>query len=289
MPDPSITTNRPNEAETNIAALVAAQALARPVNVGNHIHAAVIPAGYALQHFEKLCEEPSRERGNFAVLTADAFNRTVQLYRDREVDGSAAHPLPIFFGRSGTSAKVEAVLNPDSWRDFTVTLAQRLSQPFLDWYQKNTVPQTQRAFALFLEERTAHVVKPEGASLLELARKFKANVSVRYQSCIEQENGDASLEFLQTTEAGSAGAKSRMKVPNFITLLLPVWHGGEPVKFEARFGYAIGDDGKLALSFEILGLEELLSSELRKIVETIGKAHARSVIIEGNNALVPPL
>jgi uncharacterized protein YfdQ (DUF2303 family) len=266
-----------------LAALVAAEQLSRPIVIEGIPHA-IVPEGYSLENLERVRAEPKRTRGNFAVVTGDAFNRTVCLLRK-----GAGRPLPIFFGRSGTEATVTAVLNFDDWRDLTVTLAQKLSDPFREWYGKNGAAQAQRAFALFLEERTAHVVKPDGAALLELARKFKANVSVRYQSVIEQENGDNSLEFIQTTEAGSAGAKSRMKVPNFITLLMPVWHGGEPVKFEARFGYSISDDGKLALSFEILNLSELLSTELRKIVEKIGREHAASVIIEGANSSVPSL
>lgn len=275
------------ESENNpalIAALVAANSLARPVTVGNNIPAAVVPENYSVNVLEKLLAQPSRTRGDFPVKSADAFNRAVALVRS-----DVSKPLPIFFGRSNTTATVQAVLNFDTWRDLTVTLSQRLSDPFLEWYQKNAIAQPQRAFAMFLEERTHHVVKPDGASLLELSRKFKANVQVRYQSFVEDQNGDGSLEFLQTSEAGSAGAKSRMKVPNFIDLQLPVWHGGEPVKFTARFGYSIGDDGKLSLTFEILNLNELLTTELRKIVEKIGKEHAKSVIIEGSNSAIAAL
>lgn len=273
-----------------VAALVAAQSLARPVTVGNAVPAAVVPDDCAVELLEKTLAAPTRTRGNFPVATGEAFNRAVKLLRGETKGGREILPeLPIFFGRSDTNAVVQAVLNFTDWRDLLVTLSQKLSDPFLDWYRLNNQAQGQKKFALFLEERTAHVVKPEGAALLELAKKFKANVSVRYQSIVDDQNGDASLEFLQTSDAGSAGAKSRMKVPNFITLFLPVWHGGEPVKIEARFGYAISDDGKLALTFEILRLNELLTEELRKIVEAIGKAHVNSIVIEGANALVPNL
>lgn len=279
-----------NKAQTEIAALVAAQTLARPMIVGNAVPSAIVPANYVFTNLEKLVESPTRLRGQFNVLTAEAFKATVGLYRPEspvadEIDGA----LPIFFNRSGTSAKVDAILNFYGWRDHKVTLAQGLSQPFLDWYRLNSLPQPQRKFALFLEERTQHVVKPEGASLLELCRKFKATVTVRFQSVVENENGDNSLEYIQGSEAGTAGAKQRMKVPERITLFMPVWNGGEPVKFEARFGYSIDDGGKLALSFEILNLEELLTNELRKIVANIAKSLAGAVIIEGENAAVPAL
>lgn len=280
-----------NKAQTEIAALVAAETLARPMIVGNAVPAAVVPANYTFTSLERLVAAPTRLRGQFNVLTAEAFKSTVGLYRPEgavsleQIFGS----LPIFFNRSGTSAKVEAILNFYEWRDHKVTLAQGLSQPFLDWYRLNSQPQPQRKFALFLEERAQHVVKPEGASLLELCRKFKATVTVRFQSVVENENGDNSLEYIQGSEAGTAGAKQRMKVPERITLFMPVWNGGEPVKFEARFGYSIDDGGKLALSFEILNLEELLTNELRKIVANIAKSLAGSVIIEGENAAVPAL
>ena len=270
-----------------VAALVAAQTLGHAKIIGNNVPAAVLPNDYTLKLLEGTLAVPTRTRGNFSVQTAQAFTRTIHLLRGIVQSNTPA--LPIFFSRSSTTAQVQAVLNFDNWRDLAVTLTQGLSLPFLDWYRLNGRAQTQRAFALFLEERTAHVVKPEGAALLELARKFKANVSVRYQSVIDAENGDNALEFIQTTEAGTASAKGRMKVPNFITLGLPVWHGGEPVKLEARFGYTIGDEGKLALTFEILRLEELLAEELRKIVEAIARELVKSVVIEGSNCEVPEL
>lgn len=275
---------KPTPAAVTIAALVAAEQLARPVAI-NAIPHAIVPEGYYLTNLEGRLSSPARARGNFGVVTGEAFNRAVKLLREQ----NPTDKLPIFFGRSSTEATVQAVLNFSAWRDLTVTLAQKLSDPFLDWFRLNGAPQAQRGFALFLEERTAHVVRPEGAALLELARKFKANVQVRYQSFVEDQNGDGSLEFIQSTEAGSASAKSRMKVPSFITLCLPVWNGGDPVKFEARFSYGIGPEGKLALSIEILRLNELLTDELRKIVEKIGKEHPDSLIIEGGNATVPAL
>jgi uncharacterized protein YfdQ (DUF2303 family) len=267
-----------------ISAFVASSNLARPIEIATIPHA-IVPEGYELANLERVLPQPKRTRGDFPVVTAEAFNRTVKLLRGTAPAGR----LPIFFGRQDTSARVQAVLNFGDWRDLTVTLAQKLSEPFMEWYRLNTRPQTQRAFALFLEERTSHVVKPEGASLLELCRKFKATVTVRFQSHVDDANGDGSLEYLQTSEAGSAAAKQRMKVPSFITLFLPVWHGGAPVKFDARFGYSISDDGKLSLTFEILRLNELLAEELRKIVEAIGQEHPASVVIEGSNASVPNL
>lgn len=272
-----------DNSENLVPALVAGNQLGRPVKIEG-VPFAIIPETYCLRDLEKTLPAPHRERGDFRVATAEAFNATVSLLR--RVDPER---LPIFYSRGGTTATVKAVLNFYSWRDLTVTLTQELSTPFLDWYRLSTVSQPQRKFALFLEERTEHVVKPDGAALLELARKFKANVAVRFQSCIEQENGDASLEFIQTTDAGSAGAKGRMKVPNFITLFMPVWHGGAPVKFDARFAYTIADDGKLSLAFEILNVNELLTRELRKVVLGIAKENADSVAIEGSNSTVPSL
>lgn len=268
-----------------VAELVAANSLARPVLVNGVPHA-VVPNDYRLGSLERTLHSPARKRGAFEVFDANSFNTLVNLWREGDEDDD---PLPLFFKRSGTSAVITAVMNFYDWRDLTVSLAQRLSTPFSEWYGKNGASLTQRAFATFLEERTHHVAKPEGAALLELSRKFKANVSVRYQSVIEDQNGDNSLEFIQTTEAGNASAKSRMKVPDRITLFMPVWHGGASFRFDARFGYSIGDDGKLALSFQILNLEELLSMTLLNIVQAIQKEHVNSHVIEGCNVGVPEL
>lgn len=259
---------------------------------------AFLPPDYKLQDLERTLEVPSRRRGNFAVLTADGFNRQVVLLRravafagsERKAAVADYDPLPIYFLREGNAAQIQAVLNPGCWRDLTVTLAQKLSDPFVEWLELNKQGQPQRKFADFLEQRTHHVIKPEGAKLLELCRKFKATTNVRFQSLVEDANGngDGSLEFIQTTQAGTADAKGSMKVPDRITLGLPVWHGGDHVKIDARFGYSISE-GRLSLSFEILRLNELLSETLRTLVEKIGKEHPNAVLIEGENASIPAL
>lgn len=274
-----------------VSELVAAFQLARPLTVAN-IPTAIVPPGYSLQKLEHMLIEPARRRGNFAADTAESFTRLVNILNAQwqVVDRTA---MPIFFRRDSgavtVQATIQAVINFNTWRDLLVTLTQELSEPFAKWWKLDGCAQTQRQFSLFLEERTAHVVKPEGAALLELCRKFKANQTVRYSSVIEEQNGDNSLEFIRTTEAGTTSARGRMKVPDRITLCLPVWHGGEPVEFEARFRYEISGDGTLSLSFEILRFEELLDRELRKLVDVIGKAIADSVVIEGGNAPVEPL
>lgn len=277
---------------------------------------AILPPDYTLRDLERTMEYPARDRGNFAVLTAEGFNRQVALLRkpinfvfgtagstskrrkptaDVAIADANPHaqpiwdPMPIYFQRQNNSAVIQAVLNSSDWRDHTVTLSQKLSEPFQEWLKGNTVGQAQRAFALFLEERTHHVVKPDGAKLLELARKFKATTNVRFASVVDAgENGDGALEYIQTTQAGQADARNSMKVPERITLGMPIWHGGDPVRFEARFGYAI-TEGRLSLSYEILGLNELLSDTLRGLVDKIGSEHPRSVLIEGENARVLPL
>lgn len=266
-----------SERPSIIPELVAAEAMGRPCVI-NGIPHVLVPPDYNLANLERTMGFPARKRGSFKAKDAASFNTLVELLRPL-----ADESLPLFYARSGTSATVTGVLNFSTWRDLIVVLEQRLSDPFQEWFKLDKVPQGQRQFALFLEERTQYVVKPEGAALLELARKFKANVSVRFQSVVENDNGDNSLEFVKTTEAGSAEAKSRMKVPDVITLEMPVWHGSRPVRFHARFSYSISQDGKLGMGFEILGLNALLSEQLHDIVLGISKEHENCVIVEGES------
>lgn len=261
--------------------VVAAATLARGADA---FPFALVPRGYQLRSTEMLLEEPLRPRRRILLRTVEAFTDFFKKF----VDSDASFPAYVT-NQKQSGLRVHVVFNYLTWADSTASLHLYVSKQLARWLAvENNGLLQQKAFAQFIEDNLADVVEPQGAKLLEICRGFRATQTVRFASTVDLSNGDVGLEYIQETKAGTVDAKSRLQVPETITLGLPLFEGEDRIKLKARFRYEI-DDGRLRMGVKFPQLDAAFEASSADIIARLRKALPSVTFMDGECAPVLPL
>lgn len=122
----------------------------------------------------------------------------------------------------------------------SATLRLRSSEEFARWDAMEGEMHAQADFAVFIEENVSDVINPEQATLLEICRDLEATQDNAFKSGVRLENGDRTFKFEQDTRV-----KGEIHVPSEIALLIPIYHGEEPVELRAKFRFRATPQGLL--------------------------------------------
>ncbi len=187
--------------------------------------AAVVPDGYQLKTAD--------------LAAALARHR----FAPRRVTGTAVVTDTVswlaYFGKHGATnsevfgdveqSTVTAVLNaPESgdpaWGDHRLVLQLKHSAAWSAWTTLNEKLMGQVAFAEHLENRSPDLVRPDAATMLEIAQTFHSTTGVKFESSQRLRDGQTRFGYMETTES-KAGTRGEIDVPTSFELLVPVWRG----------------------------------------------------------------
>lgn len=128
----------------------------------------------------------------------------------------------------------------------SVTLKLRPSEEFTRWdtFVKAKFVD-QETFARFLEENSTDVLRPDPATLIEIARDFEATVGQTYKTSTRLDNGDRRIVFESETRA-----TNDVVIPQKITLRIPFYNGEEPSDIEAHFRWRGTGGGSVVFALE---------------------------------------
>lgn len=261
--------------------IVAAASLAK----GSDAHPfALVPAGYSIRSTERLLGDPIRSRRVTDLRTVASF---LTFFKEFV---SADARFPGYYQSSLINGlRLDVVLNPNSWADSRVSLLLGISHQLRRWLAiESGGSHRQKAFASFIEENLADIVEPQGAKLLEICRAFRATQTVRFSSSVDLANGDVGLEYITETKAGTVDSKSRLQVPETITLGLPIYEGEERIKIKAKLLYSI-DDGQLRLGIKFPQLDDALEAMTENIIQRIGKTLPKVPLMNGVMHPIAPI
>lgn len=256
------------------AALDAGTALAdpHPLDEGMaRFYSVVVPAGasHAVvdleQHLDRYLENPRRKVGAFAAHTGDSF----VAYMEKHVTSTSELWADI---ASGT---VTAVINAhDStagdagWGDHRLVLKLQHTPAWTAWTDLDGKWLTQVEFAELLEERFTDVVTPDGATLTEVARTFKATKAAAFESEHILSSGQVQFGYREEISA-TAGKKGQLDIPERFTLGLAPFEGGKPYSVLARLRFSI-DDQKLRIRYVLDRPTEIVRAAFDEVVGVIG-------------------
>lgn len=196
--------------------------------------------------FEQYGTHPRRPRGGATVHDPAAFvdlaNRVTD---DQHSSIYADHPA----GRFTLVVNDHGAADLGGWRDHTVTLQLQTDPEWTAWVGANGKLIDQAAFAEFIEQYASSVVKPDAATMLEVARSFTAARDVQFAQAVNLTSSDVQLRYEETTTA-RAGQKGTLDVPREFTLLLTPYLGVEPVEMVARLRWRLRD-GHLAIGYQL--------------------------------------
>ena len=137
-----------------------------------------------------------------------------------------------------------------SWLTHVAVLTLSETDEWRTWMASNEKGMEQVAFAQFIEQNLNDVVKPDGATMMELALTLEASQDVQFKGRINLGNGDVGLVSDVKTDM-KAGADGQIVIPKEMDLRLPVFRGVPAVELKARFRTVL-KGAALSMGYQII-------------------------------------
>ena len=163
------------------------------------------------------------------------------------------------------------------WGDHAAAFTFRQTEAWKRWVGANGKRMNQTEFAAFLEDNLVDIAVPAGAVLLEMAKNFEVKKNAAFSSVVRLDNGEVQFKYLEDVQGTSRNGE--MTVPTMFVLALAPYEGVEPYRVDARFRYRM-TDGKLAVWFDLLRLEDYLRDAYARITEFV-KAQTGLTVLNG--------
>ncbi len=259
---------KPDEHETDSRTLIDAAAdhlhdvKLHPVSHCATVNVATVPQGFSVQELdlEKFASAPNATNAATTHETPKSFCEYVNAFHGDQTRVFA----------SLADKRVISIIDYHSpevsrWCEHAAIYPAKFHPSFAAWHAINDRYISQIQFARFLEDRADDAVKPDAASLYEIAEKFSAVRNVNFKSAVNLATGEREFKY---DEKDDAQAKGSLQAPKLIMLRTPVFYGCDPVEWVARFAYDI-EGGKLQFKVTIHRLEELLDNQFERLVQAI--------------------
>jgi len=226
--------------------------------------------------YSRYADKPHRIVQKVTVSDAASFLHYYSLFSDPN--------SRVFADESGT--KITAILDYHAagegsprWCDHTLTLAFEHSDEWDAWVSHSGVgnKMTQIEFAEFVEDHTPDIVKPDAATMLEMARTLQAKTDVDYSSAVRLSNGQVQLTYNEQVK-GTYGA-GKVEIPESFAISIPVFTGSARTSIEARLRYRLVS-GKMSIWYDLLRYKDKAREAFRSEVAAIS-AGLKEIIING--------
>lgn len=264
--------------QTETGAIAELAQLAAPIDEFEDLALlAAHPARLSTIDFEDRLPNPIRARGDATVDT------TADLLALLERFGPPADFVNVYAesanGRELT--RVQAVLNdhagpgPDlaGHGDWTISHEPRLASAVAPWLKKaDGTSFGQREFAALIEDSIEIIAEPAASDLFDVVTNFAAHTSVKFSSVVNLGNGTQQITYGEDQET-AAGATGNVDVPDRVTLVAPVYRGGESETIRLGLRYR-ADSGRLNISLRLLDPDELWTRANANYLAAVGAGHS---------------
>lgn len=260
--------------------LDAGAAQSGPVSAPTTLAYAVVPESYSIESLESYLPAPARKKGERRFNDTASFIAYVIDQAGAMDVGDEDPPAPT---AQETITKLYGCYNPPhflavfndhanheggaGWQDHTALYACPLSIEWKTWTGMNKQQMTQEKFAQFIEDNAPDCVSPDAATMIEIARTLEAKKKVNFASGIRLSNGESELTYEESIE-GTAG-KGKFKLPETFAIGISVLEGGTRYQVHARLRYRIGEQGKLAIWYDLDRPHKVLEDAVKDVWTTI--------------------
>jgi len=203
----------------------------------------------AVVNLERLLDSPVRHRGTATLYDPIDFTEYVNRLRDPSTtvwaDEKRGRVAAVFNDHHQNYGGVA----PAGWRDHTAVLELQTDpewQAFLE-LDGRYLPQVD--FAEFLTDHDTSFVRPDGATMLEVASSFKAHRKAEFSSAVNLDTGDLQLTYNEETSPKTTKS-GQIEVPREFVVQLTPYLGYPLVELPARLRWTI-DGGNLRMGFKL--------------------------------------
>lgn len=135
------------------------------------------------------------------------------------------------------------------WRDHTAVLELQADPEWQAFLAIDGRQLPQLEFAEFLADHDTSFVRPDGATMLEVASSFRAHRKAEFSSAIDLETGDLQLTYNEETSPKTTKS-GQIEVPREFVVQLTPYLGYPLVELPARLRWSI-DGGTLRMGFKL--------------------------------------
>lgn len=150
------------------------------------------------------------------------------------------------------------------------------SEEWMLWNGKNDKLIPQVEFAEFLEDNRSDIIKPDSATMLEIAKDLEAHSEVNFASKIDTRNGAAVLKYDEQIKANVT--TGQIEVPESFTIRIPVFFGEAPIEIMARLRFRI-TEGKLRFQYKLNRPAEVIAKAFDLARKDIALAVSLEVLL----------
>lgn len=223
----------------------------------------ILPVGYSVHDLEKTLPRPLAIRATPTLKTLTGLIAYIEGFKGNET-AIFANPET---GRVVAVIDYHGAPAVPSWCSHQPSYTPENTVEWNRWKSNDDKWLEQRAFAEFIENNVADIVKPSGATMLEIAQTLEAKTAVEFKSGVRLDNGSTKLHFANNVEA-KAGEKGDISIPPMIELAVAPFRGGDAYPLVARFRYKIAE-GKLTLRYQLVNPHKVIESAVDKMIETV--------------------
>ncbi|MDE2325336.1 MAG: DUF2303 family protein [Betaproteobacteria bacterium] len=273
---------QPINDETDAGALLAAgralgTAIHNPAQDG--IPYTVVPDGYRIEPLPAIAL-PKRPIANVKLRDATSFVHYVNAHKVRRSTIYAslepARFLCVFDDHMhAPDLTVEGSQEVDlqaDWRQFRAEFTLPASHEWKTWTGQNRKAMTQLQFAEHLQDNLPDVIAPSGAELLETALNFEAAQAGHFVSAQRLQDGSHNLVWKTDNTGGT------VRVPEHITLSIPVFENEAPRELRARLRYRTKDSA-LSLWYELVRPHKVIEAAFRETWARIEEGCALPILL----------
>lgn len=266
------TTTPPGDSDAQAIIDVALRSAAPTLLEAGSIYAFATPVGgdIEIHDLEKMLPAPRRKRGIYHPATVEALTDYLNVHSATSTT-VWVHP---------TSGSIVAIVDDHGadtpgWREHRVELQLTPTPEWTFWLRRDGHMLSQVEFAEHIEEGAVSIVRPDAATMLEVAQTFHAHTTAEFRSSTRLQSGETRLAYDETVQA-SAGAAGDMIVPTELQLSISPFLGEPPYRVTARLRFRV-NGGKLTLGYRLDRPDRIASDALdgirARIVEHVPRVY----------------
>lgn len=271
------------DTDTLIAPIREIRDLARAATTpqtGEKVHYAVIPEGSKVvslkeyQYPEGI--RPSRVVANLKMQDAASLCSYVNSFKDARSRMFGSVSALSFLAVMDYHPVAAGDITDPQFLSHRAEFPLKHSEEWALWIGKNDklIPQTD--FAEFLEDNRTDIVKPDSATMLEVAKDLQAHSEVNFASKINSQSGAATLQYDEQIKA--TVSTGQITVPESFTVRIPVFFGESPIDIPARLRFRVSG-GKLSFQYKLQRPSEIIANAFEVVRQEIAAATTLEVLL----------
>lgn len=233
----------------------------------------IVPDGFKVEDLSDIAVKRAPARANHApkFSTLASFCDYLNTFKETGTRIFADPDKRAFLGVINYSDPIAGANYCDHRANYTIAL----SADFQEWNEKDGTKMTQEEFALFVEENAPVFMKPDAATMRELASDLQVHNEVKFQSGTRLQDGQIQFGYVEEIQ-GRAGKSGDIVIPVSFDVKMPIFYGGKEETIKAWFKYRL-IGGKLTLWYELYRVQEVLEKAFTAAVDDIAKVTATKV------------